>query len=296
MAAAHDRRTGFSRRRQYGMFVGYVLAVAGALVGVALLAISTFNPPAFAALRMGVAGVTTPVANVLALAVNSVATIPDTIGNYIAVHDENAQLRASLAAERALVIRARAVVHENGRLRRLVRLRDATVDTVAVARLVSSSASSGRRFAFLNAGRWQGVLPGMPVRDGSGLVGRVVETGPNAARILLLSDPESVVPVQRTRDGLPAVAAGRGDGMIDIRVAVGNGIALARGDLFVTSGVGGLYAPGVPVALLPKSGIDTVPVRPFTAPDTLDIALVQRPFLPPPPPPAAPPIAAAPPQ
>ncbi|WP_342454604.1 hypothetical protein [Sphingomonas sp. H160509] len=56
MAPARDRRTGFSRRRQYGVFMGYVLAVAGAVVGLVLLVASTFNPPAFSALRMGVAG------------------------------------------------------------------------------------------------------------------------------------------------------------------------------------------------------------------------------------------------
>ncbi|MGC8170129.1 rod shape-determining protein MreC, partial [Salmonella enterica] len=62
-----------------------------------------------------------------------------------------------------------------------------------------------------------GVATGQPVRGPEGLIGRVLETGPNSARVLLLIDPESVVPVRRTRDGMPALAAGRGDGLIDVK-------------------------------------------------------------------------------
>ena len=217
MAPARDRRTGFSRRRQYGVFMGYVLAVAGAVVGLVLLVASIFNPPAFSALRMGVAGVTTPVSTGLATFGSSISGIPDAIGNYFFVKQENVALRADRARTRALLMRARTIAYDNRRLRGLLAIRDRSPEPVVTARLVSSSASSGRRFALLNAGRWSGVKPGMPVRGPDGLIGRVVETGPNAARVLLLSDGDSIVPVRRTRDGLPAIAAGRGDGMIDIR-------------------------------------------------------------------------------
>lgn len=283
MAAARDRRTGFSRRRQYGIFVSYVLAVAGAVVGAVLLVVSSFNPPAFAALRMAVATFTAPVSAALAAGAEDVAAVPPAISHYFFVKQENAALRETLARERALVMRARTLVIENRHMRALLQVRDRSTDTVAVARLVSSTASSARRFALLNAGRWQGVLPGMPVRAADGLVGRIVETGPMVARVLLLSDPESIVPVSRTRDGLPAVAAGRGDGRIDIRAVSVTGVRLRPGDLFVTSGVGGLYSPGIPVARLEKAGVDTVATPTLATPDSLDIALVQRAFMPLPP-------------
>ena len=280
MAPAKDRRTGFSRRRQYGVFAGYVLAVAGALVGAALLLASLFDPPLFSALRMGMAGLTTPVAAALDTGVRGIATIPEAVGEHVRVARENAALRAALARQHASVVRAQAVLYENRRLRGLLRLRDGGEQEVAAARLVSSTASSGRRLALLYAGRFQGVRPGMPVRAADGLIGRVVETGPNAARVLLLTDADSVVPVRRTRDGLPAVAAGRGDGLVDIRVVSGTGIRLAAGDLFVTSGIGGLYAPGIPVARLATGGIDSVASHTFATPTTLDVAVVERSFLP----------------
>ena len=284
MAPARDRRTGFSRRRQYGVFVGYVLAIAGAVVGAALLVVSTFNPPAFAAARMGVAGVTTPVSTGLATVGSSISGIPDAIGNYFFVKQENVALRADRERTRALLMRARTIAYDNRRLRSLLAIRERSPEPVVTARLVSSSASSGRRYALLNAGRWSGVKPGMPVRGPDGLIGRVVETGPNAARVLLLSDGDSIVPVRRTRDGLPAIAAGRGDGMIDIRSVNATNVRFNAGDIFVTTGTGGIYGPGVPVARVIKAGSDSVMARTFADPDTLDFALVEKVFMPVPPP------------
>jgi rod shape-determining protein MreC len=275
---------GFSRRRQYGVFLGYVLAVAGAVVGAVLLVVSTFNPPAFAALRMGVAGVTTPVSTGLATVWNGIVSVPDAIGTWFFVHGENARLKRQIAAQQALLMRARTINYDNRRLRALLQVRERADDVVVTARLVSSTASSGRRFALLNAGRWQGVQPGMPVRGPDGLIGRIVEAGPNAARVLLLSDPESIVPVRRTRDGLPGIAAGRGDGMVDIRSVNTTNVRFERGDVFVTSGTGGIYAPGIPVARIETRGADTVLGLPFTRPDTLDFAIVSRAFMPLPPP------------
>ncbi|HEX8484673.1 rod shape-determining protein MreC [Sphingomonas sp.] len=280
MAPARDRRTGFSRRRQYSVFLGYVLAVAGAVVGAVLLVVSTFDPPAFAALRMTVASVTAPVSGLLDGAVRGVAAVPETIGTYFRVHDENARLRAEAKRSAALITRARIVAYDNRRLRRLLTLRDREAAVVVAARLVSSTASSGRRFALLDAGRFQGVRGGMAVRGPDGLIGRIVETGPLAARVLLVTDPESLVPVRRVRDGIPAIAAGRGDGTVDIRSVNTTNVRFARGDTFVTSGTGGLYAPGVPVAQVAARGMDTVRAIPFASPDSLDFALVVRPFMP----------------
>ena len=292
MAPARDRRTGFSRRRQYSTFLGYVLAVAGAVVGAVLLVASTFNPPAFSALRMAMASLTAPVATGLNVVTDAMVAVPRAIGTWVRVHGENADLRAEVKQSRALLTRARTIAYDNRRLRALLAVRERTPEPVVTARLVGSTASSGRRFALLNAGRLQGVRPGMPVRGPSGLVGRVLETGPIAARVLLVTDPESLVPVRRTRDGMPAIAAGRGDGRVDIRSVNATNVRFAQGDMFVTSGTGGLYAPGVPVAQVERAGADSVLAIPLAAPDALDFALVERPFMPLPPPP--PPRPAAP--
>jgi len=284
MAPPRDRRPGFSRRAQYTLFMSYILAVAGALVGAVLLVLSQFNPPAFAALRSAATEVTAPASTAGAAVARGIASVPETIATYFRVHNENAALRAEVARTREALTQARIIVRDNRRLRGLLQLREATPDTVATARIVSSSASSTRRFGILNAGRWQGVRPGMPVRGPDGLIGRIVEAGPNSARVLLTIDAESVIPVQRIGDGLPALAAGRGDGLLDIRSVGTTNARLKPGDRFITSGIGGLYTPGVLVAHVLKPGADSAPAKPFAEANTFDFAIVSAPFLPPPPP------------
>lgn len=287
MAAAKDRRPGFSRRAQYGLFFTYILAVAGAVVGAVLLVLSRWDPPAFAALRSTVAEATAPVSTALAVAADGVAAVPETVATYFRVHGENAQLRAELARTRALVTRARAVSYENLRLRRIVQLRDGDASVVVVARIVSSSPESARRFGLLNAGLWQGVRRGQPVRGPNGLVGRVVEVGPNTARVLLLTDAESVIPVRRVRDGRAALAGGRGDALLEVRGVEAGDPQFRTGDLFVTSGTGGLYTPGVPVAVIAQPTREGGLARPVASPSALDFAVVTHAFLPPPPPPGS---------
>jgi len=294
MAPPRNRRPGFSRRAQYGLFLGYVGAVGGALVGAALLLLSTFNPPAYAAVRGFFAEITTPVSSAFAWVARSIGGVPQGVGNHFNVMGENARLRKQLADNETLVGRARTLNQENRRLRALLKVRDVATDAVVTARLVNSSASSTRRYATLNAGSWQGVKRSQPVRDADGLIGQVIEVSPNTARVLLVVDPESIVPVRRTRDGMPALAAGRGDGLLDIRSASLATMAFQPGDGVVTSGTGGIFPPNVPVARVLKPARDAALAEPTANPDSLDFALVQQIFLPPPPTPTPTPTAAAP--
>lgn len=284
MAPPHNRRPGFSRRAQYGFFLAYVVALAGAIVSAVLLALSSLDPPAFASLRASLAEVTTPVSSGISGVGNWLGSIPGGIGDYIAVRGQNAALRKQLAEQHALFMRARSLSYDNRRLLALLQVRERIAEPVVAARLVSSTGSSTRRFAVLNAGSWQGVATGQPVRGPEGLIGRVLETGPNSARVLLLIDPESVVPVRRTRDGMPALAAGRGDGLIDVKSVALSTTDFGPGDVFVTSGTGGIYPPNIPVARVLRRGRDASIARSFAQADTLDYALVQRAFMPEPPP------------
>lgn len=287
MAPPASRRTGFSRRAQAGLFFAYVVALAGIVVGAILMLLSAFNPPAFAALRAGVAEVTTPISSGLAAVRRSVSS-PGSMTDYFGGADKVRELRRQLQNEHAIVMRARMINAENRRLRSLLRIRDVEATPVVAARLVNSSGSSARRYATLNAGHNQGVRPGQPVRGPEGLIGRILETGFTVARVLLITDAESIVPVRRTRDGLPALATGRGDGRLDVRSAATVNVPFKAGDTFVTTGAGGIYPPNIPVARVVADANDTALARPFANPDSLDFALVQRAFLPPLPPPARP--------
>ncbi|HVJ03256.1 MAG TPA: rod shape-determining protein MreC, partial [Sphingomonas sp.] len=122
MAPPRNRRPGFSRRAQYGLFLGYVVAVGGALIGAVLLLLSTFNPGAYSAVRGVVAEVTTPVSSGLAWAWGGVASVPRGIGSYLGVRGENARLRKQIEDEAQIVSRARTLTQENLRLRALLKL------------------------------------------------------------------------------------------------------------------------------------------------------------------------------
>ena len=284
MAPPRNRRPGFSRRAQYGLFLGYVLLLGGALIGVVLLLISTLNPPAFAPLRSTLSEITTPVSSAFDWARRGLASIPGGIVSYFGVHSENARLKQQIVNDKRLVAEARTLGQENRHLRDMLKLRDVATDAVIIARLVNSSSSSTRRYATLNAGSWQGVKHGQPVREPDGLIGQVIETGPNTSRVLLVVDAESIVPVRRIRDGMPAIASGRGDGLIEVRSANVANLLFQPGDTFVTSGTGGVFPPNVPVARVIKTARDVATAEPSANPDSLDFALVQQVFLPEPPP------------
>ncbi|OYW22323.1 MAG: hypothetical protein B7Z43_07525 [Sphingomonas sp. 12-62-6] len=120
MASPRNRRPGFSRRAQYGFFLGYVFAVAGSLVAAALLALSTFDPSTFAALRLALAEVTTPISTGVGVIGRGFISIPGAIGDHFALQQRNAALRKQIEDSNALLMRARALSYDNRRLRKLV--------------------------------------------------------------------------------------------------------------------------------------------------------------------------------
>jgi rod shape-determining protein MreC len=280
MAPTSNRRPGFSRRAQYGLFITYVIGATGLLLGLILLGLSKLDPEAFGALRSSVATATTPVSSVGTSVNRGLASIPEGISSYFGVRTENARLKQQLLDQSRYIQEARGLAYDNHRLKALLQVRDRSSGVVAAARLVSSSASSTRRTALLNAGTWQGVHSGQPVRGPAGLIGRILEVGPNNARVLLLTDAESIVPVRRTRDGLPAIVSGRGDGQLDIKAVNLSNPDFHGGDAFITTGAGGIYPPGIPVARVVGLSHDGAVGQAFAEPSTLDIALVMQAFMP----------------
>ncbi len=261
-----------------GLFASYVVAVVGAVVALLLVLLARFDPTAFQALRQGSAEVFAPVARGSGNVTGSVDSIDETVTAYLRAGSQNAELRRELDKTRSELLEARALRQENRELKALLKLGADNVEAVAVTRLLGSTGSSARRYATLDAGRNRGIESGMPLRAPEGLIGRVLDVGPSVSRVLLLSDVANVVPVRRSRDGLPALATGRGDGNLDIR-ALNTGINnFERGDIFVTSGTGGLYQPNIPVAIVVATQSDGAIARPLVHPARVSAVLVERAF------------------
>lgn len=273
--APPNRRSGFSRRAQYNTFFTYLAGLAGALVGAGLLIVSINNPSAFSWLRSLGSDATAPVSRVGAGTRAAGQGAVESIGAYIAAGSQNADLRRQLDLAKIKLIEAQAIAEENRRLKALLELQQEDPKPVTMARLISSTAASTRRIAVLSAGSSQGITPGMPVRSPLGLVGRVLEVGHSTSRVLLITDPENIVPVRRAGDGLPAFLQGRSDGTVQAKL-INLGInPLKVGDAFVTSGSGGLYRPGIAVGIVEKLLRDGAIVRLMSNPAATDYVAVE---------------------
>jgi rod shape-determining protein MreC len=293
MAPPSTRRRGFSRKAQYGLFLGYVIAVAGVLFSVLLLIIATIDPTGFNALKGAALDATRPISEGSRAVSNFFAGIGDDVSNYVNAASQNAELRRRLEVSQRQVVQAKATELENKRLKALLQLRQDIEDEVAVAQIVGSSFDSARRFATLTVGASSGVRPGQPVRSADGLIGRVLEAGRWASRVLLVSDGASNVPVRLARDGTPAIATGRGDGTLELKTLEVGKNPFRRGDILVTSGVGGIYPPNIPVAVVTTVQGDRTVARPLADPASVDHAVVLAMYLPPPEAEGAPPAGPA---
>ena len=279
MAPPSRARQGFSKRAQLGLFTSYVIAVVGILVGLLLALTARFDPSGHAAIQGLFADITSPVAKGGRALVGTVASGYDGVSAYIDAGSKNRAMEAELRQNRAALIEAKATARENYRLKRLSHLIGNNPGAIVSAQLIASTGASARRYATLSAGASQGVTGGQPVRTSEGLVGRVVAAGRVTARVLLITDGGAVVPVRRLSDGQPALATGRGDGALDIRALQAGSNPFKAGDVFVTSGAGGIYPPDIPVALAKIERRDLTIARPLADPARLDFAIVLPPYV-----------------
>ncbi|HTH27797.1 MAG TPA: rod shape-determining protein MreC [Sphingobium sp.] len=280
MAPPRKRRPGYDRKAQYGLFASYVVAIAGALAALFVVIVSAADPAGFSVLRGAVAEITRPVSATLRSMVVTVGNIDEIVSAYFNAGRQNVVLRRQVDANRTKLIEAEAILQENIRLKKLLRLVDADDGVVATGRLISSTSSNSRRIARLDIGSRHGVAAGMPVRAPEGLVGRVLWTSPNTADVLLLVDSENVVPVRRTRDNIPGISRGLDDGTIEIRPLNADRNPFRPGDVFVTSGIGGIYRPNIPVAITARVDGDRAVAIPLANPGRAEIVAVQSSFQP----------------
>ncbi len=276
MTPPASRQSSYSRRSQYGAFAVYVVAITAIIGGLLSAILSVVDPAGFAALRGTVAEVIAPIGRAAGSGTGSVSNIDDEIAAYWRAGSQNARLNRELVAARRELLTARGLRAENRQLRALLNLRGQSDTAVATVRLISSTAASARRYAIIDGGRADGIATRMPVRNADGLIGRTLDVGMNVTRILLITDAQSVVPVRRASDGLPAQVTGRGDAMLEVRTLNTANNPLRVGDVLLSSGSGGLYQPGTPVALIIRVTEDGALARSIADPATTDAVIVDR--------------------
>jgi rod shape-determining protein MreC len=170
---------------------------------------------------------------------------------------ENSRMNAERLLTQARLQRYAALEAENARLRAMLEARERMREQVRVAEIMSVSANPFRHVIVVDKGSTDGVYNGQAIVDAEGVVGQVIDVGVASSQCLLISDPGHDLPVEVNRNGLRTIARGTGEfSSLDLPF-LPNNADIEPGDLLVTSGLGGAFPAGYPVAV-----VDTVTINP----------------------------------
>ncbi|MGH8218339.1 MAG: rod shape-determining protein MreC [Steroidobacteraceae bacterium] len=171
---------------------------------------------------------------------------------------ENARLERE---ERTLAMRSQrfeALARENGELRGLREALPPVADHWMVAEVVEVEVDSPRRRVLIDRGARNGVFKNQVVMDSHGLLGQTMRVGPWSAEVILITDPEHAVPVEIERTGVRTIAVGTGETQALALPYLPANADVKAGDLLLTSGLGGVFPQGYPVARITEVRHDTV--------------------------------------
>lgn len=174
---------------------------------------------------------------------------------------EMSRLQAERLLTNARLQRMTALEAENARLRALLEARAQVRDEVRVAEIMAVDANPYRHNIVIDIGKLDGAYDGQAIVDAVGVIGQVIETGVATSQAMLISDPSHSLPVEVNRNGLRTIANGTGEiDRLDLPF-VTNNADIRPGDLLVTSGLGGAFPAGYPVAIVET--VTRVPQEPF---------------------------------
>ena len=171
---------------------------------------------------------------------------------------ENTALKTRERELAVAAMRFDALEHENAQLRALKGAMPALVTRQQVAEVISVDLNPLRQRLLVNKGQHDGAFDGQAVLDARGLLGQLVRVGPWSAEVILVTDAEHAVPVQISRNGLRSIAVGAGNSGELLLPYLPVNSDVKAGDLLVTSGLGGVFPAGYPVAVV--TGIKRDPV------------------------------------
>lgn len=171
------------------------------------------------------------------------------LSSLVKLQQENQQLREQQLKAANLLLRQDHLELENQRLRALLDMKARQPVDSQIAEILYAARDPFSRKLILNRGSQQGVQEGQIVVDEQGVIGQVTRVYPLLSELTLISDQNQAVPVQVVRNGLRGVLFGSGDGNLELRFLDANA-DVKEDDLLVTSGLDGLYLPGLPVALV----------------------------------------------
>ena len=223
----------------------------------------------FDRLRANFGDLAAPVLELVSRPAASVDSTVDRVHDVFALYTENARLREENARLMQWQQAAQNLRAENQRLKQLLNLTPDPQASFVSGKVVANSGGAFVRSVLVNAGRADGVVRGQAAIAGEGLAGRVAEVGERTARVLLLTDLNSRIPVVIDSSRERAVLAGdNSDQPRLLYVPPRAGVKV--GDRIVTSGHGGIFPPGLPVGVVASIEDAMIRVEPFVELSRLD--------------------------
>ena len=234
------------------------------IVAALMVAVSQTRQDDIAAVRARVTQGMIPLWQAMAAPANFVASVSADLSDWRHAYDENRQLRADNAALLQWRAEAQRLAAENAHLRKLDRYVTPAGAHAVTARVVTDPGGAYQRSLLVLAGFEDGIEAGQVALGAEGVIGRVIEVGPKAARILLLTDVNARLPVRLEQSGATAIVAGDGDATPHL-LYLPHDANPANGERVVTSGHGGIFPAGLPVGTLnvPSSGKTEITLNPL---------------------------------
>ena len=175
--------------------------------------------------------------------------------------EENQLLRNQIRVQESRLQQMASLVAENLRLRQLMNSSKIIQHRVLVAELIGVSPDPLVHKVIVNKGSDDGIYIGQPLLDAFGLMGQVVSVTPYTAHVLLITDNTHAIPVQVARSNVRSIAEGVGD-LYQLRLRyISSTTDIKEGDILMSSGLGGRFPAGYPVAQIEKITYD--PGEPF---------------------------------
>lgn len=244
----------------------FVLLIGASLM---LLVLGKAENPLVERFRATVFEIATPVLEVLSQPVVAANRLFDEVKALAFIRDENARLREENERLRRWQGVAQGLEQENAAFRSLLAAQPVPSTAFISGRVIGDAGGPFVRTILINAGAREGVRTGLAAVTADGLVGRVIEAGHRASRILLLTDLNSRVPV--VIEGSRYRAVLEGDNSDTTRLTfLPNAAQVTAGDRVVTSGNGGVFPPGLPVGIVTSVSGGEIRVQPFAGYDRLE--------------------------
>jgi len=220
-----------------------------AMLSVTLMVVGKVEPQAANQIRGVVVSIASPMLDALSRPVESVNFLVQEGAGFLALREQNRQLMQAVERGKRWELSARQLEQENAQLRGLLNFKMEPRPAFVSARVIGDSGSAYVRTLLVNSGANDGVAQGQAAVTGDGFVGRVVEVGRRAARILLITDLNSRVPVIIENTRQPAVLAGD-NGPTASLAFLPRDAEVEVGARIVTSGHGSVLPPGLPVGVV----------------------------------------------